>query len=141
MTHKKIETLEQQIGRRLKKALHRHKLTVVDGARKLGISRQSMFAYIAGDACPSVEILYRACALWGIVICYGGMRFGVRGKDHSRENEKKTSRLTAKKASGQLDLPFTLEDLRSRDVQVKIGKKTPHSAEVQLSIRIAGAQR
>jgi transcriptional regulator with XRE-family HTH domain len=128
-----MATLEEEIKNRLSKALERHHLSIVEAARRLGVSRQSLHAYLSGSACPSVEVLYRACALWGIVISYGGYKFGVRAKERRKRQ--------AQGSGAQLEIPFTLENLKSRDIQVKVGKKTARSAEVQLSISISASSR
>jgi hypothetical protein len=128
----KLETpddLPHLIGKALGKAIKDRELTVVEAAAQLRISRQSLHAYLGGHACPSVEILYRACLLWNIVVSYGGYNFGVRSK-----SKRKQAHQTLKQRS--ISLPFTFEEVRKRDVEIELGKKTPRSVQLRLFLNV-----
>jgi transcriptional regulator with XRE-family HTH domain len=120
--------LQKKVGAQLRKAIKDRKLKVADAARQLRISRQSLHAYMKGSASPNVEVLYRACALWGIEIVYAGYRFGAASfRGHEPKPEKK---------SRQLRLPLTLEDLHASDLQVQLVKKSATSVELLVKIGI-----
>ncbi len=131
ITHRKImdKDLQEQIGKQLKKAIAKERLSIVQAARQLGISRQSLHSYLGGAACPRLDILYRACLLWDVVISYNGYRFGIRSKSRKKQGAHILN-------SRQLPLAFTFEDVKSRDVDITLGKKTSRSVELRLSINI-----
>ena len=124
------EDLAVNIGAAIKRAIRKNGLSFENAAQQLGISRQSLHAYFAGEAFPGGDILCHACVLWNVAITYND-EYEIRVKRTSGRGAPRRS----KSMSSQLELPLTF-DIRPRDLAVKVGKKLPHSVHLRLSVSV-----
>lgn len=107
-------------------------LGVAQAALDLQVSRQAIYGFKGGAFCPSLAIIQRACAVWGLQFDFNGLKVS------ERVFEGKTS---AKKSSGtqsptQLDFYDFWDKLRDQKTTVVRTRRINGAVEMTLRISI-----
>jgi len=110
-------------------AVKRLDIDVTEAARQLRVSRQVMHRYLGGTALPSVEVLYRACLAWNLKIQYRGFEFGSCALLPMGEADRPQS------VPHQPKISF--EDVRTRDLALKVVSQSERHVDLQLSLKVA----
>jgi hypothetical protein len=97
-------------------------------ARILNVSRQTVHRYINGEVIPRGDILLAAFREWGLVLRYRGVDI-VATRIQSSES--------ASLPPIQLKLFELVDDLRERDLDVKIGNKSVDGIELNVRLRFS----
>ena len=104
------------------------KTPVHEAARILNVSRQTVHRYINGEVVPRGEVLIAAFRAWGLVLRY-------RGVDIAATKSESMHSVGAQPT--QLRLFDLVDDLRERDLEVTIGKKTVEGIELNVKLRFS----
>ena len=105
------------------------KIPIHEAARVLNVSRQTVHRYINGDVMPRGEVLMAAFRAWGLVLRYRGVEVTVA-----------TSGPLAVEGDSQpiqMELFELVEDLRDRDLEVTIAKKSIEGIELNVRLRFS----
>jgi predicted transcriptional regulator len=103
------------------------KVSIGEAARILNVSRQTVHRYVNGEVIPRGEVLMAAFRAWGLVLEYRGIK--VTRTDQSGEVAKPIAQ------PNQLRLFQIVEELRDRDLEVKIGKMSTDGLELSVKIK------
>lgn len=123
-----------EVATKLRGALNKEKLSVKQGAKKLGVCRASLYKYLAKSDLPRLEVLQRAHDLWRLEFSYGQYNL-------DREFFRLNKRAFPKAQAFQESLPF-LETLHEKDIRVMdVKAKKPNSVEVRIEITFSGDRK
>jgi DNA-binding XRE family transcriptional regulator len=105
------------------------KLTVAEAADALGVSRQAIYGFKSGEYCPSLAIVQKACAVWGL-------EFKIQGMIINRQSFPRQSRSSRKKSIEQFSLFDLWEQFERRRMTVVRAEKLDGAVEMTLRISI-----
>ena len=119
-----------EVASKFEEAITRQKISKSKAAEDLGVSRQSLYQYLRGEAVPGSDVLRRACEIWGITLDYKGLSVNVSSFLKPLRGTRQEPR----------QLPLLLEAitaLSDRDLDVKIARREQNVIELQVKIRFA----
>jgi transcriptional regulator with XRE-family HTH domain len=122
-----LAELKEKFGARIGKG--EGKIPVHEAARILNVSRQTVHRYINGEVMPRGDVLMAAFRAWGLVLRY-------RGVDVTSALDVPTAQ-TAAAQPAQLELFDLVEDLKERDIEVKIARKSVEGVELNVRLRFS----
>lgn len=104
------------------------KIPVHRAARILNVSRQTVHRYITGQVIPRGEVLLTAFREWGLVLHYRGVDIVARRGESTQ---------SAGPPAVQLTLFELVDDLKDRDLQVKIENKSVEGIEFNVKLKFS----
>jgi len=104
------------------------KIPVHQAARILNVSRQTVHRYINGEVIPRGEVLIAAFREWGLVLRYRGVDIVATPSEATASGSPPAT---------QLRLFDLVDDLRERDLEITIGKKTVEGIELNVRLRFS----
>ena len=120
-----------QVSQKLEALKAAKNWTAEEVARELGVSRASLYNYIAKKDLPRMEILRRAHKMWGWTFKYANYDLDENFFESVRKD-------TGPPKEKQIPLPF-IEALRNEDIEIlKVTARRPNAVEVTFKIRFAG---
>lgn len=117
----------QEIALRLKEAILKSGLTKAEAAQKLGVTRQTLWLYLAAKCAPGSEVLKRACQEWKLSLTVKGVTFTPDAFGAPQD------RITTK----QLDLLEALDQIRPDQIQTQFVGRIGPFYELRLRIKVA----
>ena len=121
------------LSKALRRAMKDKNLKADEAADGLGVSRASFYKYLGKTDLPRLEVIERACKLWGLDLKYGGLPL-------DEEVFRSGKRSAAHSIPTQISLPF-LEALREEDIRVlDVRPRKPNSIELRIEITFAGSR-
>jgi hypothetical protein len=118
----------------LRKTISAKHLTIIEAAKTLGVTRQSLHLYLMKSTKhqPRWRVLQRACRAWDLTFIAKGQKFDKHafGKDVGS-----TPVDTA--AVQLLLLPEAIEQLRDANLEVKIVGREPSRIYLELQVKFA----
>ncbi len=129
---RKDSELLREIAAQFHKAIKSRHLPKEEAARVLGVSRQTLYAYLGATAMPNAEVVARALHAWDVKLNYRGHTiaaewYGEKGLRRPKPAEPY-----------QLSLLDAIDSLDKRDVEVAITRKDPERIELQVSLKFVG---
>lgn len=122
-----------ELSKALRKAMKDNKLKAEGAADTLGVSRASFYKYLGKTDLPRLEVIERACRLWGLNLTYGGLPLDEEVFQSARKS-------AATSTPVQIALPF-LEALREEDIRVlDVRARKPNSILLRIEITFAGSR-
>lgn len=103
------------------------KVPVHEAARILHVSRQTVHRYMNGEVMPRGEVLMAAFRAWGLILEYRGIKV-------TRTVSADAPALPSI-APAQMRLFEIVEELRDRDLEVKVGKMSADGLELSVKIK------
>jgi DNA-binding XRE family transcriptional regulator len=104
-------------------------LTISQAARALGVSRQAIYDFKAGEYCPSLAVIQRACNVWAL-------EFQIQGMTINQGSFRQPSGSPAKKSDRQITMFDLWEQLEHRRMTVVRAQKVDGGVEMTLRISI-----
>jgi DNA-binding XRE family transcriptional regulator len=104
-------------------------LTISEAARALGVSRQAIYGFKAGDYCPSLAVIQRACNVWGL-------EFQIQGMTIDRQSFRRPPSSPMNDSEQQITMFDLWEQLEHRKMTVVRATKVDGGVEMTLRISI-----
>jgi len=117
-----------QFSKELGQKYSRHKGADEEFARLLDVSRPALKKYLAGKAMPGVRTVALAYERLGINVRYGKFEAKLL---HQRAKSNRRS------PEAQLLLPFAIESLDQKNIEIELIEKKPNRIAMNVSIRFA----
>ncbi len=106
------------------------KVPVHQAARTLNVSRQTVHRYINGEVVPRGDVLMAAFRAWGLVLHYRGINVTVATPVSTEAHD-------ARAVPVQMQLFELVDELRDRDVEVRIGKMSAAGLELNVKLKFS----
>ncbi len=104
-------------------------LTISQASRDLGVSRQAIYGFRKGTYCPSLAVIQRACAAWGLEFKIDGLTLN-EGSFSSRSGS------SGKRLEQQITMFDLWEQLEHRRMTVVRAERVNGAVEMTLRISI-----
>jgi transcriptional regulator with XRE-family HTH domain len=122
-----LAELKEKFGARI--GTGEGKIPVHEAARILNVSRQTVHRYLNGEVMPRGDVLMAAFQAWGLVLRYRGIDVTTASAVLTPQTD------TAQPV--QLGLFDLVEDLKERDIEVRIARKSVESLELNVRLKFS----